>query len=102
MPRPLELSDLVPGCHLGHYVITDKIAQGGMGTVFRALEPALARYVAIKVLPPEYAANENFDQSSQDETRAVAALRHPNIIPIFFIGKEGNVVFFMLSSVELA
>jgi serine/threonine protein kinase len=100
MPRPLELNDLVPGCHLGHYVITDKIAQGGMGTVFRALEPALERYVAIKVLRPEYAVNDNFVQYFQDEARAVAALRHPNIIPIFFIGKEGNVVFFSMSYVE--
>jgi serine/threonine protein kinase len=100
MPRPLELSDLVTGCHLGHYVITDKIATGGMGSVFRALEPALERYVAIKVLRPEYAANENFVQYFQDEARAVAALRHPNIIPIFYIGKEGNVVFFSMSYIE--
>ena len=100
MARLLELNDLVPGCRLGHYVITDKIAQGGMGTVFRALEPALERYVAIKVLRPEYAANDNFVQYFQDEARAVAALRHPNIIPIFYIGKEGNVVFFSMSYIE--
>ena len=56
MGRSLELSDLVSGTHLGHYVITDRIAQGGMGTVFKAMEPALERYVAIKVLRPEYAA----------------------------------------------
>jgi serine/threonine protein kinase len=71
-----------------------------MGTVFRALEPALERYVAIKVLRPEYAANETFVQYFQDEARAVAALRHPNIIPIFYIGQEGNVVFFSMSYVE--
>jgi putative nucleotidyltransferase with HDIG domain len=100
MPRPLELEDLVSGTHLGHYVITDKIAQGGMGTVFKALEPALERYVAIKVLRPEYAANPNYVQYFQDEARAVAALRHPNIIPIFFIGQEGNVVFFSMSYIE--
>ncbi|HEV3270676.1 MAG TPA: protein kinase [Candidatus Methylacidiphilales bacterium] len=100
MSRPLELEDLVPGTHLGHYVITDKIAQGGMGTVFKALEPALERYVAIKVLRPEYAANPNYVQYFQDEARAVAALRHPNIIPIFYIGQEGNVVFFSMSYIE--
>ena len=100
MSRQLELEDLVPGCHLGHYVIAGKIAQGGMGTVFRALEPALERHVAIKVLRPEYAANANFVQYFQDEARAVAALRHPNIIPIFFIGQEGNVVFFSMSYIE--
>jgi len=100
MSRPLELDDLVSGTSLGHYVITEKIAQGGMGTVFKALEPALERYVAIKVLRPEYAANPNYVQYFQDEARAVAALRHPNIIPIFFIGQEGNVVFFSMSYIE--
>jgi len=100
MSHPLELEDLVSGTHLGHYVITDKIAQGGMGTVFKALEPALERYVAIKVLRPEYAANPNYVQYFQDEARAVAALRHPNIIPIFFIGQEGKVVFFSMSYID--
>jgi len=100
MSQPLELDDLVPGTHLGHYVITDKIAQGGMGTVFKALEPALERYVAIKVLRPEYASNANSVQYFQEEARAVAALRHPNIIPIFFIGQEGNVVFFSMAYIE--
>jgi len=100
MSRPLQLEDLVSGTHLGHYVITDKIAQGGMGTVFKALEPALERYVAIKVLRPEYAANPNYVQYFQDEARAVAALRHPNIIPIFFIGQEGSVVFFSMSYID--
>jgi len=100
MSRRLELQDLVSGTQLGHYVITDKIAQGGMGTVFKALEPALERYVAIKVLRPEYAANANYVQYFQEEARAVAALRHPNIIPIFYIGQEGNVVFFSMSYIE--
>jgi hypothetical protein len=100
MSKPLELKISCPGTHLGHYVITDKIAQGGMGTVFKALEPALERYVAIKVLRPEYAANPTYVQYFQEEARAVAALRHPNIIPIFYIGQEGNVVFFSMSYIE--
>src|ERR1700683_361939 len=100
MSRLLELEDLVSGTHLGHYVISEKIAQGGMGTVFKALEPALERYVAIKVLRPEYASNANYVQYFQEEARAVAALRHPNIMPIFFIGQEGNVVFFSMAYIE--
>jgi serine/threonine protein kinase len=100
MAQPLELADLVPGVHLGHYVISDRIAQGGMGTVFRAMEPALERYVAIKVLRPEYASNPDYKQYFQEEARAVAALRHPNIVPIFFIGQEGNVVFFSMSYID--
>src|SRR5476651_1048560 len=100
MSRPLELEDLVAGTNLGHYVITDKIAQGGMGTVFKALEPALERYVAIKVLRPEYASNPDYVQYFQEEARAVAALRHPNIVPIFYIGQEGSVVFFSMSYID--
>jgi len=100
MTHPLELSDLVPGTHLGHYVISDRLAQGGMGTVFLAMEPALERYVAIKVLRPEYASNPDYVQFFQEEARAVAALRHPNIVPIFFIGQEGNVVFFSMSYID--
>ena len=100
MTQPLELSDLVPGTRLGHYIISERIAQGGMGTVFRATEPALERFVAIKVLRPEYASNPDYVQYFQEEARAVAALRHPNIVPIFFIGEEGNVVFFSMSYIE--
>src|ERR1700744_964416 len=100
MAYPLQLADLVGGTRLGHYVISDKIAQGGMGTVFKATEPALERFVAIKVLRPEYASNNNYVQYFQEEARAVAALRHPNIIPIFYIGQEGNVVFFSMSYIE--
>lgn len=100
MSQPLELADLLPGTHLGHYVITERIAQGGMGTVLKAMEPALERYVAIKVLRPEYASNNNYVQYFLEEARAVAALRHPNIVPIFFIGQEGNVVFFSMAYIE--
>jgi serine/threonine protein kinase len=97
---PLQLSDLVAGTRLGHYVISDRIAQGGMGTVFRAMEPALERYVAIKVLRPEYASNPNYVQFFQEEARAVAAIRHPNIVPIFYIGQEGEVVFFSMAYID--
>ena len=100
MTKPLELADLVSGTHLGHYVIHDRLAQGGMGTVFRALEPALERYVAIKVLRPEYAKNPEYVQYFQEEARAVAAIRHPNIVPIFYTGQEGSVVFFSMAYIE--
>ncbi len=100
MPSSLQLADLVEGTRLGHYVISERIAQGGMGTVFRATEPALERYVAIKVLRPEYASNPNYVQYFQEEARAVAALRHPNIVPIFYIGQEGDVVFFSMAYIE--
>jgi serine/threonine protein kinase len=100
MSSSLQLADLVAGTRLGHYIISEKIAMGGMGTVFKATEPALERYVAIKVLRPEYASNPNYVQFFQEEARAVAAIRHPNIVPIFFIGQEGEVVFFSMAYID--
>lgn len=90
----------MPGTHLGHYIVTEKIAQGGMGAVFKALEPALERYVAIKVLRPEFAMDEEYIQYFQQEARAVAALRHPNIVPIYYIGVENQIAFYAMAHID--
>jgi len=92
--------DIMPGTHLGHYIVTEKIAQGGMGAVFKALEPALERYVAIKVLRPEFAMDEEYIQNFQEEARAVAALRHPNIVPIYYIGVENQIAFYAMAYID--
>lgn len=92
--------DIMPGTHLGHYIVTEKIAQGGMGAVFKALEPALERYVAIKVLRPEFALDEEYIQYFQQEARAVAALRHPNIVPIYYIGVENQIAFYAMAYID--
>lgn len=92
--------DIMPGTHLGHYIVTEKIAQGGMGAVFKALEPALERYVAIKVLRPEFAMDEEYIQYFQEEARAVAALRHPNIVPIYYIGVENRIAFYAMAYID--
>jgi serine/threonine protein kinase len=98
--QPVDYHDIVPGAHLGHYIVTEKIAQGGMGAVFKALEPALERYVAIKVLRPEFAENDAYVQYFQEEARAVAALRHPNIVPIYYIGVENRIAYFSMAYIE--
>lgn len=77
-----------------------KIAQGGMGAVFKAVEPALERYVAIKVLRPEFAQKEEYIQFFQEEARAVAALRHANIVPIYYIGRENKIAYFSMAYIE--
>jgi serine/threonine protein kinase len=92
--------EIQPGMRLGHYVIMERIAQGGMGTVFKAVEPALERYVAIKILRPEYASLPEHVQYFQEEARAVAALQHPNIVPIHFIGAEANIVYFSMAFID--
>ncbi len=96
----LDVENLVPQSKVGHYVIHSRIAAGGMGIVYKAFEPYLSRFVAIKVLRPEYACNPQHVTYFQEEARAVAALRHPNIVPIHFIGEEQDVVFFSMSFIN--
>ncbi len=97
---PLSVEELVPGCNLGHYQIIDKISQGGMGIVFKAHEPTLNREVALKVLAAKYVQDSNYVNSFQEEAQLVASLRHPNIIPIYFIGQVGEVVFYSMAYIS--
>lgn len=71
-----------------------------MGIVFKAFEPALERYVAIKVLRPEFSCNPEHVQYFQQEARAIAALRHPNIVPIHYIGEVDGCAFFSMSFIQ--
>ena len=91
---------LAPGSRLSHYSIIEHIATGGMGTVYKAFEPALQRHVAIKVLRPDFALNEEYSQMFEDEARSIAALRHPHIVPIYYIGRENGIIFFAMPLIE--
>jgi serine/threonine-protein kinase len=73
---------------LGHYKITSELGRGGMGVVYKAYEESLNRYVAIKVLGEHLGHDESFVKRFVREAKAAAALSHPNVIQIFFIGHE--------------
>lgn len=87
-----DTDDLI-GKTLGHSVIEELIGQGGMARVYRAYQPNLDRHVAVKVLPPYYAADPNFVERFQIESRAMAKLRHPNIIVVHDAGREQGHLF---------
>jgi Tol biopolymer transport system component len=74
---------LAPGTRLGRYEILAPIGAGGMGEVYRARDSRLERDVALKLLPPT---GDRF--RFQAEAKAVAALRHPNVIAIFDVGEN--------------
>jgi serine/threonine protein kinase len=82
------------GKTLAHYRILEKIGSGGMGDVYVAEDTKLARKVALKVLPPELAENEERLTRFAREAKAVAALSHPNIVTVHSI-EEANGVHFM-------
>lgn len=68
---------------LGKYRVTEHLGHGGMAEVYKAYQQSLDRYVAIKVLHPFLAEEEGFLARFQREAKAVAALRHPNIVQVF-------------------
>ena len=77
---------LTPGARLGVYEIVTLVGSGGMGEVYRARDPRLGREVAVKVLPPAFATDDERLRRFEQEARAAAALNHPNILAIFDIG----------------
>jgi len=77
---------LVPGSRLGPYEIAAPLGAGGMGEVYRARDPRLGRDVAIKVLPPAFAADPDRLHRFEQEARATAALTDPNIVAVHDVG----------------
>ncbi len=73
---------------LGHFNLLEEIAHGGMGTVYRAFDPTLNREVAIKVLREELAHDPKFLNDFLQEARSAAAISHPHIVQIYFVGEE--------------
>jgi serine/threonine-protein kinase len=82
--------DNLIGKTLGQYQIIELAGKGGMATVYKAFQPSLNRYIALKVLPDYLANDEQFVQRFEQEARAAAALRHPNIMVVYDVGQEGN------------
>ena len=67
---------------LGKYELMERLGYGGMAEVWKALDTQLQRYVAIKILHPNLQVDQNFVTRFQREAQVIAALRHPNIVPV--------------------
>jgi eukaryotic-like serine/threonine-protein kinase len=88
------------GRSLGQFRIVERIGAGGMATVFKAYQPNLDRYVAIKVLPAYHARDPVFVKRFVQEARAVAKLVHPNILQIHDFGEQDNITYIVMEYVE--
>lgn len=93
--RVARISEL-EGQRLGPYEIVGMVGRGGMAVVYKALQPALRRHVAIKVLPPYFVHEEGFRVRFQQEAETVAHLEHPNILPIYDFGQEADVPYIVM------
>jgi serine/threonine-protein kinase len=84
----------------GEYRIERLLGKGGMGQVFLAHDLTLEREVAIKVLPPDVAQDEQVVRRFQQEAKTAAKLDHPNIIPIYRVESEGGLIYFVMKYIS--
>ncbi len=88
------------GRTLGRYQLLDHIGQGGMATVYKAYDPEQDRHVALKVLSPALAQQEQFIQRFRREAGVVVQLRHPHIVPVEYFGEEGGYSYLVMPYIE--
>jgi serine/threonine-protein kinase len=89
-----------PGQNLSHYRLIEKIGEGGMGVVWKAEDTKLGRSVAVKVLPAEFAADEQRLARFEREAKLLAALSHPNVAGIHGLEAVDGVHFLVLELVD--
>ncbi len=94
------MSDTLIGQNVGQYTVLSKIGQGGMASVYRAYQPSIARYVAIKVLSKDFAKDPAFVKRFKGEAKAVAALEHPHILPVYDFGSQDNFLYMVMRLIE--
>lgn len=88
------------GSVLGPYRIDVELGRGGMATVFKAYQPSLDRFVAIKVLPEFFSDDPDFKERFQQEAIAVAKLRHPNIPVVHDYGESDGVTYIVSEYID--
>lgn len=88
--------DELIGQTIGRYHIRREIGRGGMATVYEAEQESMARTVAVKVLPKYFLHDGNFIARFEREVKVITRLEHPNIVPVYDFGREGDVVFVVL------
>lgn len=84
----------------GRYELLEKIGDGGMAVVYKGKDRLLNRFIAIKILRPEFTKDASFVENFKRESQAAAGLSHPNIVSVYDVGKEGNINYIVMELVE--
>ncbi|MCL4789900.1 MAG: serine/threonine protein kinase, partial [Verrucomicrobia bacterium] len=86
--------------HFPQVEILTLLGQGGMGAVYKASQPALDRFVALKILPAHAAADAGFAERFNREARALAKLNHPNIVAVYEFGQADGLHYLIMEYVD--
>jgi serine/threonine protein kinase/WD40 repeat protein/Flp pilus assembly protein TadD len=85
---------------LGDYRVLREVGRGGMGVVYEAEQVSLGRHVALKVLPAHALLDPRHLQRFQREARAAARLHHTNIVPVFGVGEDGGLHYYVMQFIQ--
>ncbi|MBM2850281.1 MAG: Protein kinase protein, partial [Anaerolineales bacterium] len=91
--------DLI-GKTIGPYRVVEQVGVGGMATVYKAYQPSMDRYVAIKILPHYLSQDPEFVKRFQREARAIAKLEHAHILPVHDYGEYEGIAYIVMRYVE--
>ena len=94
-PSPEELAQ-----HFPQFEIVELLGKGGMGAVYKARQPQLDRYVALKILPPEVGKDPAFAERFMREARALAKLNHSSIVAVYEFGEVDGLYYFVMEYVD--
>jgi serine/threonine protein kinase/ligand-binding sensor domain-containing protein len=92
--------DPLIGRRLGAYQLLEQIGQGGMATIYKAYQPSMDRYVAVKVLPSHFTEDETFLARFTQEARTLARLEHPHILPVHDYGEQEGITYLVMRYVD--
>lgn len=94
-PSAAELASAFPQLE-----VLELIGHGGMGAVYKARQKSLGRFVALKILAPQHAANPDFAERFEREAKALAEVSHPNIVTVYDFGRAGEFYFLTMEFVD--
>ncbi len=96
-PRPEEIGiEDLTGKAIRGYALGERIGNGGMGAVYRAVQPLVEREVAIKIILPQFANHPDFIRRFEAEAQLVARLEHPHVVPLYDYWREPSVAYLVM------
>lgn len=88
------------GQRLGNYLVQEPLGRGGMARVYKGLDTTLKRPVALKVIEESLRSSATYAQRFEREAQAVANLRHPNIVNVFYFGSHDNLYYLVMEYID--